>query len=441
MSFTRRDDSLTWGRAVRRPQFVAAPSFKEDIPGLIRAANGGTVLPVGLQRSYGDSALNSEGRLLAMPGSSRFIAFDPQTGVLRAEAGATLGEIMRRLVPLGFFPAVTPGTRFVTLGGAFANDVHGKNHHGAGTFGCHVSAFGLVRGDGEAIEVRAGSGNGLFEATAGGLGLTGVIEWAEVRLDRIESSFLDTEIIPYGTLDEFWHIAEASCHSHEHTVAWIDCTARGHNAGRGIFSRANWSREGPLEPHGERQGLSVPFDAPGALLNRLTVGLFNRLYGAAQKRKAGPLRQHYSQFFHPLDSIGSWNRLYGRRGFYQYQCVVPPPVMKDAIPALLNEIAASGQGSFLAVLKTCGPRPSPGMLSFPMEGATLALDFPNRGDRTLKLFARLDKIVAEAGGRLYAAKDGRIPKAMWAAGYPALERFLPHVDPKFSSDFWRRVAP
>jgi FAD/FMN-containing dehydrogenase len=185
----------------------------------------------------------------------------------------------------------------------------------------------------------------------------------------------------------------------------------------------------------------VPFNAPGALLNGLTVKLFNRFYAAAQKRKGGPFRQHYSEFFHPLDSIANWNRFYGREGFWQYQCVVPPPSMKDAIAALLKEIASSGQGSFLAVLKTCGALRSPGMLSFPMEGATLALDFPNRGEKTFKLFSRLDTIVREAGGRLYAAKDGRIPKDIWAAGYPALEQFLPHVDPHFSSDFWRRVAP
>ena len=195
-----------------------------------------------------------------------------------------------------------------------------------------------------------------------------------------------------------------------------------------------------MSVHNDARRAGMPVDAPGALLNRLTVKLFNRFYYAAQKRKAGALRQHYSQFFYPLDSIANWNRLYGRRGFWQYQCAVPVPTMKDAVGALLQEIASSGQGSFLAVLKTFGSLPSPGMLSFPMEGATLALDFPNRGDSTLKLFSRLDTIVHEAG-RLYAAKDGRIPKDMWAAGYPALERFRPYADPHFSSDFWRRVAP
>jgi len=376
-----------------------------------------------------------------MSGLDRFISLDLETGTLTAEAGITLGEIMRRVVPHGFFLPVTPGTRFVTLGGVIANDVHGKNHHRTGTFGRHVLSFKLLRHDGAEILSPAESGNGLFEATIGGLGLTGLIEWAEIKLEPIRSSFLNAEILPYGRLSEFWDIAEASIITHEHTVAWFDCTARGPRAGRGMFSRANWSVDGELVPHSDRRRLRVPVDAPTGLLNPLTVKLFNRLYYAAQKRKAGAVRLHYSQFFHPLDSIANWNRLYGRHGFWQYQCIVPSSTMKDAIAALLDEIALSGQASFLAVLKTCGPLPSPGMLSFPMEGATLALDFRNRGVDTDKLFSRLDAIVADAKGRLYAAKDGRIPKAVWARGYPKVGRFLSHIDRRFCSDFWRRVAP
>jgi L-gulonolactone oxidase len=441
MNFVQRDDALTWGRVIRRPQRVASPRFKDELPQLVVAQAQETVLPIGLQRSYGDSALNSEGRLISMTGLDRFIALDAESGILRAEAGVALGEIMRRVVPRGFFLPVTPGTRFVTLGGAIANDVHGKNHHRAGTFGRHVTAFSLLRHDGKAIVTPTENGNGLFEATIGGLGLSGLIEWAEIRLLPVKSSFLDVDLIAYGGLSEFWDIAEASINTHEHTVAWIDCTARGRSAGRGIFSRGNWSADGGLTVHSGRQRLGVPAAAPNRLLNWLTVKLFNEAYYAAQKRKAGALRQHYSQFFHPLDGVANWNRLYGAGGFWQYQCVVPPGAMKDAIAALLAKIASSGQGSFLAVLKTCGALPSPGMLSFPMEGATLALDFPNRGAETLKLFSTLDAIVREAGGRLYAAKDGRIPKEMWAAGYPELGRFLTHTDPYFSSDFWRRVAP
>jgi FAD/FMN-containing dehydrogenase len=439
--FVRRNDALSWGRVVRRPQHVASPRFRDELPRMLSLPPSGSVLPIGLQRSYGDSGLNSAGGLISTTGLDRFISLDLETGMLKAEAGISLGEIIRRVVPQGFFLPVTPGTRFVTLGGAIANDVHGKNHHRAGTFGRHVSSFKLLRHDGSQILSPAESSNGLFEATIGGLGLTGLIEWAEIKLEPVRSGFLDAEILPYGGLSEFWDIAEASATTHEHTVAWFDCTARGPCAGRGIFSRASWRIDGELVPHSDRRRLWVLVDAPTGLLNPLTVKLFNRLYYAAQKRKAGAVRLHYSQFFHPLDSIANWNRLYGRHGFWQYQCIVPPSTMKDAIAALLDEIALSEQASFLAVLKTCGPLPSPGILSFPMEGATLALDFPNRGVVTDKLFSRLDAIVADAGGRLYAAKDGRIPKAVWARGYPNMGRFLSHIDQRFSSDFWRRVAP
>ena len=441
MTFFPRDDALSWGRVVRRKQRVAFPRFREDLPRLLSDYESGTVLPVGLRRSYGDSVLNSEGRIISMSGLDRFMALDTSTGILRAEAGVTLSEIMRRVVPHGFFLLVTPGTRSVTLGGAIANDVHGKNHHCAGTFGRHVLSFGLLRHDGEAITATAVDSGGLFAATIGGLGLTGLIEWAEIKLQPIKSSQLDVDIIPYGSLSEFWDIAEASNATHEHTVAWIDCTTGGKGAGRGIFSRGNWSSEGGLVPHGDDGRLRVPIDAPSGLLNRLTVGAFNHLYHAAQTRKAGSLRQHYGQFFHPLDGIADWNRLYGRRGFWQYQCAIPRQSMKEAVAALLKAIIASGQASFLAVLKTFGDARSPGLLSFPMEGATLALDFCNRGAKTLALFEKLDVIVRDARGRLYAAKDGRIPKDMWAAGYPDLERFLAYADPNFSSDFWRRVKP
>jgi L-gulonolactone oxidase len=370
----------------------------------------------------------------------RFIDFDHSSGTLRAEAGAALGAIMALVVPRGFFLPVVPGTRFVSLGGAIANDVHGKNHHRAGTFGRHVNRLGLLRGDGMRLEVGPDSNSKLFSATVGGLGLTGIIEWAELKLERIASSQLEVELIPFAALSEFWQLADESNRTHEHTVAWIDATTEVRKVGRGVFSRGNWSDEGGFVVHHDRQQLTIPFEAPSGLTNGLTMRLFNRLYHAVQKRKARTRRQHYAQFFHPLDRISNWNRLYGRPGFWQYQCVVPRHAMKDAIAALLREISISGQVSCLAVLKTFGDIPSPGLLSFPMEGATLALDFPNKAHTTLALFSRLDAIVKEAKGRLYAAKDGRIPKELWRVGYPRLEQFIGYVDPIFSSDFWRRVT-
>jgi FAD/FMN-containing dehydrogenase len=441
MSYVLRNDALSWGRVVRTPQSVASPKFRQDLTALVAEHAGATILPVGLQRSYGDSALNSGGGLISMVGLNRFISLDVAEKKLRAEAGITLGDLLKVIVPHGLFVPVTPGTRFVTLGGAIANDVHGKNHHRAGPIGRYVTKIGLLRGDGSRVEIGPDVNNDLFAATIGGLGLTGIIEWAELSLTTIESSQLDVEIVPYGNLSEFWQLAAESSETHEHTVAWIDYSAKGPSFGRGIFSRANWSREGGLVAHDDHQRFAVPIEAPSGLLNSATINLFNRFYYASQKRKAGGQCQHYAPFFYPLDSILDWNRLYGRRGFWQYQCVVPRQTMKDGIEAIVNEITHSGQGAFLGVLKTCGSLQSPGLLSFPMEGATLALDFQNSGEPTLKLFSRLDAIVRDANGRLYAAKDGRIPKDMWLAGYPNLERFVPRVDPAFASDFWRRVAP
>jgi FAD/FMN-containing dehydrogenase len=441
MSYVLRNDALSWGRVARTPQSVASPRFRQDLNALFAERPGASILPVGLQRSYGDSALNSDGGLISMVGLNRFIALDLVAKQLRAEAGVTLSDLLKVIVPHGLFVPVTPGTRFVTLGGAIANDIHGKNHHHAGTIGRYVTKIGLLRGDGSRLEIGPDINNDLFAATIGGLGLTGIIEWAELTLASIESSQLDVQIVPYGNLSEFWELAAESNEIHEHTVAWIDYTAKGRRFGRGIFSRANWSREGGLVAHDDYQRLAVPIEVPSGLLNGITINLFNRLYYASQKRKAGAQRLHYAPFFYPLDSIADWNRLYGRRGFWQYQCVVPRQTMKDGIEAIMNEITRSGQGTFLGVLKTFGNLQSPGLLSFPMEGATLALDFQNCGEPTLKLFSRLDTIVRDANGRLYAAKDGRIPKDMWLAGYPNLERFVPHIDPAIASDFWRRVAP
>ncbi len=441
MTYVLRYDALSWGRIVRNPQWVTSPRFQQDLTALVAKHPGAAVLPVGLQRSYGDSALNSDGGLISMVGLDRFIALDLAVGRLRAESGVTLSDILKLIVPHGFFVPVTPGTRYVTLGGAIANDVHGKNHHRAGTIGRHITRIGLLRSDGSRLEIGPDDKSDLFAATIGGLGLTGIIEWAELTLMPITSGQLDVQIVPYGSLSEFWELAAESTEKHEHTVAWVDCTAKGRKFGRGVFSRANWCSEGGLVAHDDHQRFAVPFEAPSGLLNGITINLFNQLYYVAQKHKVGAQRQHYAPFFYPLDSIADWNRLYGRRGFWQYQCVLPRQTMKDGIEAIMNEIAGSGLGAFLGVLKTCGNLSSPGLLSFPMEGATLALDFPNRGELTLKLFTRLDAIVRDGHGRLYAAKDGRIPKDMWIAGYPDLTRFVPHIDPALTSDFWRRVAP
>jgi len=440
MGFEPRADVTSWGRTVRRPQRIAGPAFRDEIGALIGAGSrGASCLAVGLRRSYGDSCLNSDGVLIETTRLDRLMSFDPSTGIVRAEAGASLADILALAVPHGFFLPTTPGTRFVTLGGAVANDVHGKNHHRAGTFGRHVRAIGLLRGDGNRVVLSPSERPELFAATIGGLGLTGIMEWVEIGLVRTPGAWLDVETLPFPSLDAFWDVAGASVQTHEHTVAWIDCVASGAAFGRGILSRANWRAGADRAVHDDRGWRRVPFDAPSALLNAWTIGALNAAYFRLQKRKAAIRAEHYARFFYPLDAIADWNRLYGRPGLYQYQCVIPAPAQQDAVRALLHEIVAAGEASFLAVLKTFGGLPSPGLLSFPREGATLALDFPNRGRSTLALMERLDAIVRAACGALYPAKDGRMSAAMFRSGYPSWERFGSFVDPAFDSDFWRRI--
>ncbi|MDX2235635.1 MAG: FAD-binding oxidoreductase [Hyphomonadaceae bacterium] len=432
-----RETPVSWGRVLRAPHDVLRPSFRDQLPAAL-AASGGSAVPYGLGRSYGDSCLNPNGALIAMRNLDRFIAFDGNTGVLRAEGGVSLAEVLELTVPAGWFLPTTSGTRFVTLGGAVANDVHGKNHHQAGSFCRHVRRIGLVRSDSGAMDLAAG--DALFDATAGGLGLTGLIAWVEIHLAPIRSAWLTQETIPFSGLDGFFELAESSLNGWEFTVAWVDCTARGRKLGRGIFSRANWSEQGGLEVHARRPRWAVPVEAPSFALNPLSLAAFNALYQWQGERRAGLARAHYSSVFYPLDAISHWNRLYGARGFYQYQSVVPLDAGREATRAMLDIIARSGQGSFLAVLKTLGPLASPGIISFPQAGVTLALDFANRGQATLDLLARLDAIVLDAGGRLYPAKDGRMTAALFQAGYPRWRAFAAQVDPVLSSAFWRRVS-
>lgn len=440
MSFT--PGSVTsWGRIARVVHPIARPRYRDEAVRAIMSRGDREVLAVGLGRSYGDSVLNGRGALIDMTGVDRVLHFDPALGIVRAEAGLSFDELLPIIVPHGWFLRTTPGTRFVTLGGAVANDVHGKNHHGAGAFGCSVRRLGLVRSDGREVELDGETGGELFRATIGGLGLTGVVTWVELELARIPSAFLQVERVAFTSVADFFRLAEESSQRFEHTVSWIDCANRGHALGRGIFQRANWCADGGLIPHAGGPKFVMPVEAPSMALNGFTVRAFNAAYFRLQKRGPAVSRQHYSTFFYPLDAIGGWNRLYGRRGFYQYQCVIPSAEAQGAVEELVRQIAAAGAGSFLAVLKTLGDRSSGGLLSFPRAGATLALDFPNRGQRTLDLLARLDSVVRTAGGRLYPAKDGRMPAAMFQEGYAeALPRFAKHADPAFSSNFWQRVS-
>ncbi len=399
----------------------------------------GTALPYGNGRSYGDSCLNPDGTLLHVRSLDRYMAFDLATGVLQCEAGVTLAEILDLAVPQGWFLPVTPGTRYVTIGGAIANDVHGKNHHRAGTFGHHVLRFELLRSDGSRTVLAPGDASGLFEATVGGLGLTGVITWAEIRLRRVPGPWMEAESIRFGHLDEFFALSAESAASHEYTVAWVDCLAQGRSLGRGHFLRADHApgEAGAATPRSSR--LSMPVVPPISLVNGFSLKPFNWLYYHRQLTRTKRGSSHYVPYFYPLDGIAHWNRMYGPRGFLQHQCVLPPAAARDGIADMLKAIARSGTGSFLAVLKEFGDRSSLGMLSFPRPGTTLALDFPNAGEETFRLLDRLDAIVAEAGGAVYPAKDARMSGALFRDAFPQWRAFSQYIDPRFSSGLWRRV--
>lgn len=424
----------SWGRLTKPDHEVRSLTASNGVLPTFDSSQTG--LAYGNGRSYGDVCLNPDGGLWFTAGLDRFISFDDNTGILTCESGVLLRDIQRLMVPRGWVLPVTPGTQLVTVGGAIANDIHGKNHHRVGSFGDHVAEINLQRTDGETIVCGPKVKADWFAATVGGLGLTGVILKARLQLRQVAGPWLMTETQPYQNLGEFFLQADRSEDGWEHTVSWVDCITGG--GGRGIFMRGNHV-EHHENPGQAGKKLSVPFAPPISLINRLSLRPFNTAYYHLQAVKAGRSTAHYEKFFYPLDNILNWNRIYGPRGFYQYQSVVPRAVGLDAVKAMLSEISKSGDGSFLAVLKTFGNRKSVGMLSFPQPGVTLALDFPNKGERTLKLFASLDAVVRQAGGRIYPAKDARMPRDLFESGYPRLSEFLNYRDPGISSALSRRL--
>ncbi len=425
----------SWGRLSSPPHEVISLNDIARAPAAIRAGKPG--IAHGMGRSYGDVALNPGGILWHTTGLDRLIGFDRESGRLHCEAGILLRDIQRLALRCGWDLPVTPGTQMVTVGGAIANDVHGKNHHRRGSFGNHILRLRVARTDGEIIECSPDSHGDFLAATIGGLGLTGLILEAEIQLQRSPGPWFDAETIPYHSLDEFFALASDAEQDWEHTVSWIDCLA-GREA-RGIFIRANPSSgRGATVPR-PRRARAVPVTPPFSLVNGLSLRLFNTAYFQLQKYQAGRRLVHFEKFLYPLDAIHDWNRIYGPRGFYQHQCVIPQPTSEAALRSMLSEIARDGTGSFLAVLKTFGEREAPGLLSFAKPGATLALDFPNRGGATLDLLDRLDAIVLQAGGRIYPAKDARMSPATFAAGYPRLPEFIKFRDPGISSAMSRRL--
>src|SRR5713101_5235321 len=431
----------SWGRypKVEHSQ-VQSVYWRSELPDLSNLQL--PVLPYAYGRSYGDSCLNEGGISLDVSHLQRFISFDEQQGLLRCEAGVSLAEILEVMVPRGWFLPVTPGTKFVSVGGAIANDIHGKNHHRVGTFGCHVTRFELLRSNGERLICSPDQNGELFCATIGGLGLTGIILWAEFRLKSIVNPYIDMERIQFSSLDEFMQISAETDQQYEYTMSWVDILIGGRELCRGIFMCGNndQSRERASKPLKKKLPLMVPVDFPTFVLNTFTVKSFNELYYHSQLSKRVHKVVPYDPFFYPLDSIHEWYRMYGKRGFLQYQFVVPFEHSVEAMTEILSRIRHSGEGSFLTVLKKFGNIQSPGMLSFPRPGLTLALDFAYAGKKTLQLLEDLDQIVLSSGGAVYPAKDARMSAESFQAFFPQWKEFAQYVDPHFSSSFWRRVS-
>jgi FAD/FMN-containing dehydrogenase len=427
----------SWGRTHKARETCRRPFFLDEAIAELRAQSSHPTLAYGCGRSYGDVCLNDGGRLLMTDRLNRFIYVDWEEGVIRAEAGVTFDELLQLAIPFHWFPFVTPGTKFVTLGGLVANDVHGKNHEAEGTFGCHVRSIGLARSNGEMLTLSRNENFDLFAATIGGLGLTGLITWVEIQLQPIRSAFIDVETVKLPDLEAFFRLAAQGADWPYH-VAWVDCLAKGRKIGRGFYIRGRHASSGGFGVH-RRSHLGVPFDAPFSMLNSSSVRVFNTLY-RQRPWALGEQRMLYDRFFYPLDGVNQWNRLYGRRGFFQHQSVIPMGRAYETTRKLLELTAGYGEGSFLVVLKLLGERRSPGILSFPMPGATLALDFPNRGQSTIQLLGRMTEVILASGGRLYPAKDATMSAAAFRTGFPDWQKVEKLRDPNIMSDFWRRVA-
>lgn len=426
----------SWGGVDRcRDVEVLKPRNSAEVERLVQ---GEPVGVFGNGRSYADQAIVHDGRLMDMRGLDCVINFDAATGVGVFEAGVLLGAIQRAALTRGFMLGTSPGTQFATLGGAIANDVHGKNHLSAGSLGCFVRALTLQKTNGERLRCSREANAGLFAATIGGMGLTGVIVDAELQLVPVESAFLDVQKRRYRNLDHFFELIDDSA-DWPFTVAWLDCTATGQSLGRGEFERARHAPDGGYVV--PKRGLpSVPFKPPVSLINRLSIPIFNRAYVARASANWQLSRAAYDAFLYPLDSIAHWNRLYGRAGFFQFQNVVPFDAAQAALAQALGRIRAARDGSPLVVLKTFGELRSGGLLSFPRPGVTLAIDIPNRGVRTQKLLNDLARITTEHGGCLYPAKTALADVShieTLASDWPA---FLAHRDPGINTVFSQRLG-
>jgi len=404
-----------WGRYPCIETTGASFETTDQLAALLK--KNGDLIAYGMGRSYGDSALNK--RVVFSKRFNKIINFNPENGWLTCEGGISLEEILRIFMPRGWFLFTTPGTRLITVGGAIASDVHGKNHHTAGCFSECVESFTIMLADGEIRHCSRKENSNIFHATCGGMGLTGIILTAVIKLQKIKSAYIRETVKRCRNLEEIFACFE----DHKQTtysVAWIDCLVSGSHMGRSVFMGGEHAETGSLEVE-LKQPLTVPFDFPAFCLNRYSTRIFNRFYYHARPSFVEKRLVSFDPFFYPLDGIRNWNRIYGRGGFTQYQLVLPKTASYDGLHVILNRIAKAGLGSFLAVLKLCGPQ-NDNHLSFPMEGYSLALDFKIE-KKLFPFLDELDRIVLDYGGRLYLTKDVRMPKQVFRKGYPGWEAF------------------
>ena len=436
-----------WGRYPRGLATVISPDeISEAVP-----PRAGSMIARGQGRSYGDAAMLRDGMVMLTERLTRIGSFTEESGVLRAEAGTTLAAVTNELLPRGWFPAVVPGTRFVSLGGCVAADIHGKNHHRDGSFGAHVKEIEIVLANRSRRRCSPEKDAELFWATIGGMGLTGVITEVSFQLIPVESSYIVVQHHQAKDLDTSFEVLSDQAWDDHYTVAWIDCLAKGSHLGRSVLMRGHHAKLDDLParlrhtPHAKpRRQRNLGFDLPSWTLNSLSMTAFNALYYRLQGRRQQPFLADYESFFFPLDRIGNWNRIYGKRGFVQYQCVLPDVEAHQGLRALLEALAAAGRSSFLCVLKRFGPA-GEGLLSFPIEGYTLTLDLPVNDTELFPFLNRLDAIVLQYGGRVYLAKDARLSAEAFRAMYPRLDewrRIKLKIDPEnhFDSDLARRLA-
>ncbi len=448
---TRKVRLAGWGMTEPTVAEVAEPRSADEVAALVKGVSPAGVIARGLGRSYNNAAQNDGGLVLSMAGMTDLLSFDQASGVVTCEAGVSLEQLMVRLLPAGWFVPVSPGTRQVTVGGAIAADVHGKNHHSAGSFARHVLSIDLLTADGDMRTVTPESDADLFWGTAGGMGLTGIILRATIAMKRVETARLVVDTVRTANIDDTMAYLASTDKDHDYTVAWTDCLAARSSLGRSVITSGDFAAMGDVRYRNRAKPLEFKPSAlagappvfPSGLINARTVALLNEAwFRKAPRRRTGEI-QTIGQFFHPLDGIRNWNRVYGPAGFRQYQYVVPFGA-EDVVRRSLERISALRAPSFVTVLKRFGEG-GQGMLSFPMPGWTLALDFPSGTPWLSQLLGELDEMVLEAGGRLYLAKDSRIPAELMPRMYPRLEdfrRLRAEVDPAgvFSSDLSARLG-